>query len=175
MTQTLKAATAVPVEVYLRSEYEPDAEYVDGEIEVRPTGENDHSAWQDAISYWFRSHAKEWNIFNRPELRIRVSETRFRIPDVTILDRSLPTEQVITRPPLAVFEILSPEDTLRRLKRKLEDYRLMGIPEIWVIDPEDGACSRYEAGQLVRSERFSLPSRGIAFDFQEIRALLEGV
>ena len=44
------AATAfVPVEVYLRTSYEPDADYVDGSIEERPMGENDHSAWQDAI------------------------------------------------------------------------------------------------------------------------------
>ena len=41
--------THVPVEVYLRSSYEPDAEYVDGAIEERAVGENDHSAWQEAI------------------------------------------------------------------------------------------------------------------------------
>ena len=34
----------VPVEVYLRSSYEPDAEYVDGIIEERPMGEYDHAA-----------------------------------------------------------------------------------------------------------------------------------
>jgi hypothetical protein len=39
----------LPLEVYLRSSYEPDAEYVDGEIEERPMGEDDHSAWQLAI------------------------------------------------------------------------------------------------------------------------------
>ena len=37
----------VPVEVYLRSSYEPDAEYVDGEIEERPMGEYDHASWQE--------------------------------------------------------------------------------------------------------------------------------
>ena len=42
--------TSVPVEVYLRSsEYEPDAEYVDGEILERPMGELSHADWQQAI------------------------------------------------------------------------------------------------------------------------------
>ena len=43
MTATAQM-THVPVEVYLRSSYEPDADYVDGVIEERPTGEFDHSS-----------------------------------------------------------------------------------------------------------------------------------
>ena len=35
---TMSTTTRIPVEVYLRSSYEPDAEYVDGEIEERPMG-----------------------------------------------------------------------------------------------------------------------------------------
>ncbi len=42
----MATATTVPIEVYLRSSYEPDAEYVDGVIEERPMGELDHAAWQ---------------------------------------------------------------------------------------------------------------------------------
>jgi len=46
--------TVVPVEVYLRSsDYEPDAEYVDGVIEERPMGEFNHSDWQEAICAFF--------------------------------------------------------------------------------------------------------------------------
>jgi Uma2 family endonuclease len=164
----------VPLEVYLRSSgYEPDAEYVDGEIEARPMGEFDHNAWQQAIQLWFWQHSKEWNTRVVPEQRVRVAPTRFRVPDVTVLDRSLPIEQIVTHPPLAVFEVISPEDTVRRVKRKLEDYRVMGIPQIWVIDPEDASYSRYEEGQLTRRESFSEPSRGIAFDMKRIKDLFE--
>ena len=35
---TMATTTHVPVEIYLRSSYEPDAEYVDGKIEERPNG-----------------------------------------------------------------------------------------------------------------------------------------
>jgi Uma2 family endonuclease len=169
----MTTTTQIPIDVYLRSSYEPDAEYVDGGIEERPMGENDHSAWQDAICFWFRQHAREWNVRVRPELRIQVAATRFRVPDVTVLHRDQPTEQIITHPPLAVFEVLSPEDSLQRLKRKLEDYRTMGIPEIWVIDPQDGTYSRYEERQLLRKDSFSLAAQGIFFEMDRIKDQLD--
>jgi Uma2 family endonuclease len=159
--------------VYLRSSYEPDAEYVDGVIEERPMGEWDHASWQQAIQFWFRDHEKEWGIRFRPELRVRVAATRYRVPDVTVVDRSLPIEQIITYPPVAVFEVLSPEDRLQRLKRKLEDYRLMGIPEIWVIDPQDSTFYRYEDLQLQRRDTFSYAPKGIVFDMNELKNLLD--
>jgi Uma2 family endonuclease len=165
----MATATHVPIEVYLRSSYEPDAEYVDGQIEERPVGENDHSAWQEAICFWFRQHAQDWNVRVRPELRIRVAATRFLVPDVTVLDRAQPIEQIITHPPLVVFEVLSLEDRMQRLKQKMEDYRTMGIPEIWVIDPQDGTYYRYEERQLLRRDSFAYTARGIVFDMDRIK------
>lgn len=167
----MATSTHVPLEVYLRSSYEPDAEYVDGEIEERPMGELDHAAWQAAIQKWFWKHEEEWNISTFPELRVQVAPTRFRVPDVTVLESSHPQEQIITHAPIAVFEILSPEDTVKRLKHKLEDYAAMGIPQIWVIDPEDGSFSRYEDKQLIRRERFDDPGHGISFAVSEIERL----
>jgi Uma2 family endonuclease len=169
----MAATTHVPVEVYLRSSYEPDAEYVDGKIEERPMGEFDHALWQQAILKWFWLHEKRWNVRAMQELCVQVAATRYRVPDVTLLDRSLPIEQIVTRTPLAVFEVLSPEDSLQRLKRRLEDYRAMGIAEIWVIDPQDSSFSRYENRQLTRNESFSHAEKGIAFDMNELKKLLD--
>jgi Uma2 family endonuclease len=169
----MATTTHVPVEVYLRSSYEPDAEYVDGKIEERPAGEFDHASWQQAIQEWFWQHDREWGIRALPSLRVRVGVTRYRVPDVAVLDRSLPIEQIITHPPLAVFEVMSSEDSLQRLKRKLEDYRNMGIPEIWVIDPQDSTFYRYQDLQLQRNDAFSLAEKGIAFDMNQLKDLLD--
>ena len=49
---------------------------------------------------------------------------------------------------------------MQRLKRKLEDYRTMGIPEIWVIDPQDSTFYRYEDLQLQRNDSFSHAEKG---------------
>jgi Uma2 family endonuclease len=169
----MATTTHIPIEVYLRSSYEPDAEYVDGVIEERAVGEYDHAAWQEAICYWFRQHGHDWNVRVKPELRIQVAPTRFRVPDVTVLDRVQSIEQIVTHPPVAVFEILSPEDTMQRLKRKLEDYRIMGIPEVWVIDPQDGAYYRYEDRQLLRRDSFSYAEKRIVFEMDRIKDQLD--
>jgi Uma2 family endonuclease len=164
----------VPLEVYLRSTYEPDAEYVDGVIEERPVGEYDHSSWQKAIIVWFEQHAKEWGIRVRPELRVQVSRSRFRVPDVTVLDRNLSVEQIITRPPIAVVEILSPEDVLTRMMTKLADYEAMGIQTILVLDP-GGRHFRYRRGGLesLPPAPFDLPGSACRFDLAEIEKLLD--
>jgi len=167
----MATATRVPLEVYLRSEYEPAAEYVDGEILERPMGELDHANWQGAISAWFLNHAKEWNIRVFSELRVQVTKENFRIPDVTVLDRALPIEQTITHPPIAVFEVLSPEDTFKRLKHKLAEYASMGIAQIWVVDPENGSFERYQNGLLAPATRFE--QGAMQFDVSEIASLLQ--
>jgi Uma2 family endonuclease len=168
------APQLTPLEIYLNSSFEPDAEYVDGVIEERPAGEYDHSTWQHAIELWFSRHAAEWAIRVRPELRIQVAPDRFQAPDVTILDRNLPIEQVITHPPIAVFEILSPEDTVARMLTKLKDYEQMGIEAIFLLDPA-GQHFRYKAGSLQKLSEtaFDLPGSSCRFDLQEIQRLLD--
>jgi len=166
--------TEVPLEVYLQTSYEPDAEYVDGVIEERPTGEYDHSSWQHALDLWFGQHAQEWGIRVRPELRVQVAKRNFRIPDVAVLDRNLPIEQVITHPPIAVFEILSPEDTVARMMTKLGDYEQMGIRTILVLDPK-GKHFRFHNGALepLPAEPFDMPGSLCRFDLAEIEKLLD--
>jgi Uma2 family endonuclease len=164
----------VSIEEYLDSaDYQPDVNYVDGEIEERHMGECEHAAWQEAVLAWFRQHAKDWGIRNLPEYRVQVAPTRFLVPDVTITDRALPVERIAVTAPLAVFEIWSPKSSVRRLLRNLKDYQAMGIPQIWFIEPSDPVWQRYEDGQLVRASRFSLPDKGIEFEMEENGKLVE--
>lgn len=154
----MATAATVPVEQYLLSEYEPDADYVDGVVEHRPMGEYDHSTWQQAIEKWFDKHAKDWDIRVRCELRVQVSPTRYRVPDVVVFDRSRAIEQILTHPPIAVFEVLSPEDTISRLLMKLEDYQRMGVLNIFMLDPRLERAYRFEGSDL----RLCAPSVSLA-------------
>ena len=167
----MATTTFVPVEVYLASDYEPDAEYVDGEIEERPMGQYSHAAWQQALQFWFRDHAKEWNIRALPEYRVKVAATRYRVPDVTVWNRAQPIEQVLTYPPIAVFEILSPEDRVSRMLRKLADYQTMGVRTIVVINPETDTIYRYWDGKLTPSEEVACPGSACLLDWAAIREL----
>lgn len=163
----------IPVEEYLRMTSDPDCEYVAGIIEERPVGEYDHATWQTILGAFFTIHQKELGVEARTELRVQVAHNRFRVPDVTILSRSAPREQIITHPPLAVFEILSPEDLMSRMLEKLADYERMGIGAIWLIEPKKQICYHYHGGQLAPGTVFSLPGTSFSVPFAEIAALAE--
>jgi len=120
---------------YLHTSYRPDRDYVDGEVQERNLGEFDHAAMQAFLAAWFFQHRNELQIHVLTEIRIRISNDRVRIADVCLVARDQLAEQVLTRPPLAVIEILSPEDRMIRYNERLGDYRRMGVRHIWVIDP----------------------------------------
>jgi Uma2 family endonuclease len=163
----------IPVEEYLRMTSEPDCEYVAGVIEERPVGEYDHATWQAILVTFFTAQKEAWGVKARPELRVQVAANRFRVPDVTLLSRQAPREQIITHAPLAVFEILSPEDSMSRMLGKLAEYERMGIAAIWLIDPAKQLYLRYQNGQLSPGSVFELPGTSFAVPFSEIAALAE--
>jgi Uma2 family endonuclease len=165
------ASTQIGIDLYLKNSYHPDCDYVDGQVEERNFGEFDHAQLQLAIGAMLYAHRKEWNIYVLTEQRVRVSMTRVRIPDVCVVSRDLPTEKVITRPPLVVIEVLSPEDRVRRYNERLEDYRAMGVPNIWVIDPETKTGFDWIAGWQERV-RFEAAGTPIYLDLPELFAEL---
>ena len=73
---------------------------------------------------------------------------RWREPDVVVLDRSVPKEQVIHHPSRAIFEALRSKDLGKRANEKFEDYLVMGVPSIWAVNPETGVFMRYRDGRL---------------------------
>ena len=76
---------------------------------------------------------------------------------MTILSRNAPREQIVTQPPLAVFEILSPTDTMTDMLERLPDYQQMGIPAIWVIESKKPSYYLYSSGQLPARNHLRTP------------------
>jgi Uma2 family endonuclease len=165
--------TLISVEEYLRTTSDPDCEYVRGVITERAMPTYDHAAWQSVLARWFGNQGQEWNINALAELRMRVAPDEFRIPDVTILSRQAPREQIITHPPLAIFEILSPSDSMSGTLAKLEAYQQMGIPAIWLIDPAKPTSWLYSSGNLTPATVFELPGTSFRAAISEIAALLD--
>ncbi len=124
----------ISVEEYLTSVYQPDCDYVDGEVLERNIGERDHSCLQGIVIAYFVARRKEWNITVLPEMRVQVKPTRFRIPDLCIVLGDT-DEQILTKPPFLCIEILSPDDRWVRVKERINDFLAMGVPYVWVIDP----------------------------------------
>lgn len=132
----MATATFIPVEEYLSKSWSPDREYIDGEVHERNLGEYDHANLQTKLAGWFLNRRRKWKIRVVVEQRVQVSGARFRIPDVSVLSAEYPIEQIITRPPLLCIEVLSPEDTIAGYKARVADYAAMGVPNIWLFDPE---------------------------------------
>jgi Uma2 family endonuclease len=124
----------LPIEDYLHTSYKPDVHYVDGEIEERNVGERTHSFFQGYFFLQFSLHP-EWRMEAMVEQRIRINSSRVRVCDVTVIGADDPFEEVMTAPPVACIEVLSPEDRIARAEKVLADYFAMGVPNIWLIDP----------------------------------------
>jgi len=123
------------VEEYLASSYEPDCDYVDGHIEERNLGETAHATLQLKIgSYLLVNYGRE-GVAVGTEWRIRVSSTRIRIPDVCVVLGDS-TEEVPTKPPFLCIEVLSPEDRMSPVEKRIQDFLLMGVPYVWLLDPQ---------------------------------------
>jgi Uma2 family endonuclease len=131
----MAVGTMVSVEEYLHTNYRPDCDYVDGEVQERNLGEFDHGSMQREILVYLTSRYPHLRRRLIPEQRVQVKASRFRIPDVCILAENAPREQVVTTPPVLCIEILSPEDRMSRYLERVNDYFEMGVPSCWIIDP----------------------------------------
>lgn len=131
----MASRTLISVEEYLRTSYRPDCDYVDGEVVERNLGEKTHNKSQKALLFFLGALEKKLGIWVIQEQRVRVSATRFRIPDICVM-KGEPDEQVFTQPPFICIEVLSPEDRMSRIEQRIDDYLAMGVPYVWVLDPE---------------------------------------
>ena len=104
---------------------------------------------------------------------MQVAATNYRVPDVVVFDRSREIEQILTHAPIAVFEVLSPEDSVYRLTRKLADYASMGILNMYVVDPRTDSAFRYARGslELCREETQALQGSAAIVDWTAVKAL----
>ena len=129
-------AIRMSVEEYLRTPFSPDVDFVDGLIEERNLGEWDHAGLQSILDRMLGAKEEEWQVYVSAELRVQVSATRFRVPDVCVTDARNATEQIPTKAPLLCIEVKSPGDRLPRLLERVKDFHRMGVGQVWVFDPE---------------------------------------
>ena len=169
------APALMTMEQYLHTAYSPDVDFVDGEIQERNVGEKDHGRLQSMISAWFAARETDLSLDTTIEMRMRVSTTRVRICDVAVFRAGAPDEQVAIAPPLICVEVMSPEDRLSRAIKVLEDYRAMGVPHIWLIDPQERLAYTFGRDGLHQQEDCVLQTNdtAIALDVNELFARLD--
>lgn len=165
----MTASTQISVEEYLKTAYRPDRDYVDGVVEERNLGELDHSWIQGKLVSFFMNRFRETGVGALPEWRFQVKSTRFRIPDV-VVTRGKPDEQILTKPPLLCIEILSPEDTVSKTNKRIQEYLEFGVPVVWLVDPAEKTVWIYRPNGMEQATGDSIKLDGtpIEIPFAEI-------
>lgn len=170
----MATTTLVSVEEYLATDYEPDADYIDGEIEERTMPKKKHSRIQVWLAARWVEHPE---VAVYTELRVRISPTRFRVPDILLIKRSQDLdEEIVTRPPLLIVEIRSDEDRIHRMLERIDDYFAMGVPHCWILDPYERVayiCSPGSRFQLVREGSLTIESPRIELRLADVFAALD--
>jgi Uma2 family endonuclease len=185
----LQAESLLSLDEYLNTSYHPDCDFVDGRLEHRRppegfytekeieelfVGEWEHNRIQMLMGMWFGMREEIWPMKAVTEQRIYVSPTRIRVCDVCLVRAEAPRERVTLTAPLLCVEILSPKDRLSRAKIVLEDYRRMGVPNIWLIDPIKRLAWTFDTAGLhpVPATRLAIPDTEIYLPLADLLAKL---
>ncbi len=166
----------IPVSEYLNTAYRPDVDYVDGELQERNSGELDHSDLQIFFANYIGMHQRSWSVKVQTELRVQVRQDRFRVPDICVLSSDAPREQIVRTPPILCIEILSPADTIHRMRERVRDFLEMGVREVWLVDPLSRSVIHCSGTTMVEQTAGTLALEGtlISIPIAEVFSVLEG-
>lgn len=169
----MATSTLVPLDLYLKTSYRPDCDWIDGEVMERNMGEAAHATIQAFLIDFFRQHRGQWGVRVVPEQRVQVSTSRLRVPDVALVRVSDAFEPIVRTAPMLCVEILSSEDRLNRIQERAADYLAMGVPMVWIIDPRHRrAYLSDESGLRQVTDTLSVPGTDIRMTVEEVFAEL---
>jgi Uma2 family endonuclease len=117
-------------------------EVIDGELVVTPAPALlhqkivSHLVW---LLYGFVHESGLGEVYGGP-VDVLFAEGDYLEPDIVFVRKGrddVLTDRGIEGPPDLAVEVLSPSTAARDRGVKLERYRLYGVPEYWVIDPDE--------------------------------------
>jgi Uma2 family endonuclease len=168
-------STLVQLGEYLRTSYEPDCEWVDGELKERNVGEKPHAGMQRIFLKFFFGIEAQHGWLAYPELRTQVSDSNLRIPDILVLRKADQVGPFVTVPPVLCIEILSLDDRMSDMQQKIDDYLAMGVEAIWVVDPRRRKASVVIDGALAPVEELTISGTEVRLGVAEVFAELDAL
>jgi Uma2 family endonuclease len=172
--KAMATSTMVPLDVYLHTCYEHDPDWVDGELRERGRPDEDHGYFQGRLVFYFTSRIGTLGLRAFPEVRMKISPTNYRLPDVMLIPagaRFLPT---ITCTPVICIEVLSADERTGELREKIRDFLGIGVGAVWVVDPRRRTM-RVADGEGEREvEEFMIPGSEACLTKAELFAELDG-
>ncbi|WP_017296455.1 Uma2 family endonuclease [Geminocystis herdmanii] len=149
MTQTLSKAITL-VEFLQQPETKPPQEYIDGNIYTKPMPQGQHSTIQGELVTTINAVTKKARIaWAFPELRCTFTDKSI-VPDVAVFTwEHLPVNDDGTisnqflLPPDWIIEILSPEQSMSLVTKKIVHCLTNGTQLGWLIDPNQKIIFTY--------------------------------
>jgi Uma2 family endonuclease len=138
--------TAIPIDQYLHTSFpDLDQEYRDGALVERTLPDYLHGKAQGLLVAFFVVLHKRLSVYPCVETRMRIRPNVVLIPDVAVF---YPTEpaRLPESPPLIVIEVLSIDDRMPSVRAKLQDYRVWGVPHVWLVDPHSRRLYVWDGG-----------------------------
>jgi Uma2 family endonuclease len=164
----MSTKTLMSVQEYLHTTFDgADREYLDGEVVERNIGNKSHGRIQLVLASLLRQHESGTGLYVIVEVRHKITETRYRIPDVAAFEGE-PEGEVPSSAPFVAIEVFSPDDRIGYVIPKLEEYRAWGVKHIWAVDPEDRKLFLYGDDGLHEVAALTLPEFGITLTKKEI-------
>ncbi len=142
------ASAPVSLEEYFATSYEPECEYVDGELIPKAMGTNDHSRLQFRLGQLLYRYEEAGLCEIAPEQSLRVRERAVLIPDVCLLPLGHGEDGIVSTRALLCIEILSPSDRFSYTVKKCDEYLHWGVPACWILHPKDKKAWVYDAEGL---------------------------
>jgi len=137
------STTLISVEEYLRTEYDPSCDYIDGVLRQKSMPTFKHG----------RMEHKLCNLVDRfvgycasPEQTVRIREAKYLVPDVAVQRVSGLRDPFPVEPIHLCIEIMSPGDRFGEIVSKCDEYHAWGVEHCWIVDPEDQRCWQYDSG-----------------------------
>ncbi|MFN0107119.1 MAG: Uma2 family endonuclease [Bryobacteraceae bacterium] len=128
----------ISVDEYLRTSYKPACEYRDGVLTQKSMPTRKHALTQSRISQLILNGYPNFRAGS--ELHVRLSESRYLVPDVAVQRKDRIQDPYPTEPIHLCVEALSPEDRLSEVIAKGEEYHAWGVSMVWIIDPDNRAA-----------------------------------
>jgi Uma2 family endonuclease len=129
-------------------------ELIGGEIVKMPPASHRHDRIKNRIKRLLDRHLDRnphLTMESLVEMGAEVSKRDVFVPDVSLvrLDRCPEEERVFRGGPDLAIEVVSPSDTIKRLKAKVDTYLRGGSSTVWVVFPESRSVTIF-CGDTVR-------------------------
>jgi Uma2 family endonuclease len=166
----MSVGTLLSVEEYLNTSYSPDMEYRDGVLVERNVGDEAHSLLQLALGAYLFRRRTQWKIKAYSELRTKVREKWYPIPDLSIYPSPGFPGRYPEVAPLLWIEILSVDDRVPDVWKKITELLQNGVPYVWLIEPETLESELWTPSgvQKLADKTLRLPNSAIVIPLLEV-------